>query len=263
MAKSKTTTKKDSSTPKRIYSASDVVMLMVLEIIIENAIDNQVELLAENDNWTQDFLDTQNKKIEAAYKDILGIDPKKNLRKATVFVNKTIDVTLRLLSTFTVNLEAAIIDDDRRLEILKVLGFSLFYRKAQKRSLPDFVSLLYQFKENMNVELITEVTFNNNIKEIFLKSIIDVADTLKNENIDRNALKTSTKKITESGVLQLNDLYKVNVKRFAKQVKNFYEKKGEKVKAEMFTFTKLKKTVDAPAKPKKSSSTTTPPPSSI
>lgn len=254
MAKRKSTTTKDSNTPKRIYSAADVVMLMVLEIIIENAIDNQVELLAENDNWTQAFFDAQLKKIESAYKDILGLDPKKNLRKATIIVKSITATVMPNLSTFTVNLEAAILDDDRREEILKNLGFAEYYKKAQNRSLPDLVNLLYQFKTNMDATLTAEVTNNNNIKESFITDITDVADILKNQNVDRDSLKTSSKNVTATGIIQLNDLYKTTVKRFAKLAVNYYKKKGEKVKAEMFTFTRLKKTVDAPTAPKKDAS---------
>jgi len=263
MAKSKATTTKASTTPKRIYGASDVVMLMVLEIILENAKDNQAELLKENDNWTAAFFDAQLAKIKAAYKDILGIDPKKNLRKATDLVNDAIKTTLPLLSTFTVNLESAIIDDDRREEILTQLGFGLYYKKAQRKNLPSFVSLLYQYKENMTLDLTTEVTFNKNVKPELIKSITDAADILKNDNIDKNALKTSTKTVTEVGVKQLNNLYTVNVKRFAKQVQNYYKKNDDNVKAEMFTYTKLKKTVAAPSNPRKATKPTTTPPPSI
>ena len=41
------------------------------------------------------------------------------------------------------------------------------------------------------------------------------------------------------------------MKRFAKQAKDFYNKKEDFVKAEMFTYTRLKKTVDTPTTPKK------------
>jgi hypothetical protein len=240
-------------TTTRIFSAKNAVMLTVLSVILENALDNIKEITEENDNWNVDLITALKARVDKDFKDILGIDPKKDQREATVTVKAIQAAALPILSTLSLRLTVAVKDDARRAELLNQLGFTAFAKKAQAKDQIALIELLAQFKTNLTAEVKTEITASKDIKATVIDSILGYANTFSNENITQETYKSNSKTITAEGVAALNATYTAVVTDFAKLVQDFYKKK-KSVKRDLFSFSAIKKAVQ------NSGNNSTPPP---
>lgn len=229
-------------TIKRIYSASDIVMITVLAIILENAKDNLAELTEENENWTASLLDTLNQIILKAKK-IIGTDPKKDQKEATDKVEEIMPEAFKALVTFNRVIKKAIPDAIRRKQILEDLGIAKNWAKASKSNQLSMVELLLTFKNNLTTELKAEITKSKDMKAVKLDAIVAFAGILEANNIDQEKLKVSSKKLTEDDILVLNDAYKQVVIDFSSYVFGFYNDQGSSKKS-LFSFNSIKKVVN-------------------
>lgn len=241
------------ATTTHSYSAKNAVMLTALSVILKNAEDNITELTAENDNWNPSLISTLKARVTKDFEEILGIDPKKDQRKATATVKAIQAAVLPLLSTVSLRLNVAIKDAAKRSELLTQLGFTAFAKKAQAKDQIALIELLAKFKTNLTAEVKTEITASKDIKATVIDSIIGYANTFSNENITQETYKSNSKNITADGVTELNAVYTAVVTDFSKLVLDFYKKK-KSAKKDLFSYTAIVKTVSNTAK------ATTPPP---
>jgi hypothetical protein len=244
------------ATNPRIYSAKDAVMLTALSVILKNADDNLTELTAENENWSATLVSTLKASVDKDFKDILGIDPKKDQRAATATVKAIQAAALPLLSTVSLRMGVAIKDTARRAELLTQLGFTAFGKKAQAKDQIALIELLAKFKTNLTAEVKAEITASKDIKATVVDSIIGYANVFSNENITQETYKSNSKNITAESVAALNATYTAVVTEFAKLVQDFYKKK-KSAKKDLFSFSAIKKAVQ------NSGNNNTPPPTSI
>ncbi len=234
-------------TQERLYSAKDAVMLTSVSVILNNAKDNAAELTEENENWNTTWFTAQLTRTTNAFKDILGIDPKKDQREATSLLKKIQAEALPLLSTFTLRLQVAIPYAARRKELLTLFGFTGFYAKAQKGDQLALIELLAKFKTNITAAITTEITATKHIKPTVITTLTGFADTLVQKNINQETFKQSSKVVTAAGVEELNAIYTDVVKDFSKLVFDFYKKK-KSAKKGLFSFNEIKKAVQAATK---------------
>lgn len=239
---------------KRLYSAKDAVMLMVLSIILKNALANIAELTEENENWNATLIEALQARVDKDLEEILGIDPKKDQREATALVKKIQKEALPILSTVALRMGVAVKDAARRIELLKQLGFTEFAAKAQRMDQIALIELLAKFKTNATDTVKAEITASKDIKIAVVDKLIGFAKTLVDNNVNQETFKDTSKVITADGVTELNAIYTAVVKDFSKLVLDFYKKKKSN-KANLFSFAAILKTV-------KGSGNDTPPPPS-
>ena len=229
-------------TLKRSYSAKDAVMLTTLSVILQNAEDHLTELTAENENWNATLISTLKARVDKDFTNILGIDPKKDLREATAIVKAIQAEALPLLSTVHLRLNVAVKDTARRSELLTQLGFTAFGKKAQAKDQIALIELLAHFKTNLTAKVKAEITASKDIKAPILDTLLGFADTFNKENITQEIYKSSSKEITAEGVAALNATYKAVVTNFSKLVLDFFRKQ-KSAKKDLFSFSTIKKAV--------------------
>jgi hypothetical protein len=227
---------------KRIYNAKDAAMLTTLSVILQNAEANLSELTAENENWNAALVTALKTRVNNNFSNILGIDPKKNLREATATVKAIQVAALPQLSTVSLRLNVAIKDAARRAEILNQLGFTAFGKKAQAKDQMALIELLAQFKANLTAQVKTEITTSKDIKAAVLDTLLGFADTFSKQNITQETYKANTQIVTADGIAALNETYTAVVTHFAVLVQDFY-KKQQSAKKDLFSFAAIKKTV--------------------
>lgn len=250
MAKAKKTKKNNQGTPRK-FTGKASIMLAVCLVILANANDNVKELVAENDNWSQAFIDAQEKIVEDALTNILGIDTKSEQRDETNIVKQIMNEALPKLSTFKKRIKQAITDTTRQGELLNKLGFTSFYRDASKKSQIATIELLFQFKKNLTPAISAELTASKHLKQTTLDTIADYADKLSKENLTQEQLKGTSKVLTEADIIALNNIYTTIVKNFAIPVQDYF-KNNNPIKVDLFVYSKIKKAMGTP-RPKKSS----------
>ena len=133
-------------------------------------------------------------------------------------------------------------------ELLTLLGFTAFAKKAQTRDQIALIELLTKFKKNMTADVKAEVTASKDIKATVVDTLVGFADTLQHKNITQETYKVKSKEVTAEGVIALNNTYSAVVSNFSKLVLDFYTKKKSPKKV-LFSFTGIVKTVQASAKP--------------
>ena len=220
----------------RNYKFKDVEMLLATATIIENAIANKTFLQTKRATWADPFfadLSLLNKSTTETY---LGKDAAKQMRQATQIVLGIQSQALNDLAELKIQIQQDFKNQPaNRDEILNELGFTPFYKMAQKKDQEALVSLLYQFKTNLTPTLKTEIV-SRGTAQLTLDTIVDYADTLKDANISQEIFKGTREEITDEALTAFNDIYD-KVMSVAKIASNFY--KTDKTKQQLFNYNKI------------------------
>ena len=244
------------TTTKRKYNSKDVDMLVACSTIIENALANKTFLQSKRSTWTDDFFTTIQTKIDKALEVHLGIDSAKDLRGATQTLQTIQKRALKDLAEVKVQIaEDYKKEPVKQTEVLTQLGFTTYHKEAQNNDQEALVQLLYKFKTNLTNDLKNEIVSKGTAESILIQ-ITMYADTLKNADITQETFKGTRKEITETAINAFNEIYD-DVISIAKIASNFY--KEEPVKKDLFSFTKINKTISA-QKQATANPTTTPKP---
>ena len=226
----------------RIYKVKDVEMLIATATIIENAIANRTFLETKRSTWASPFFDDLKTKIKTTTETYLGKDAAQQMRQSTLVVLGIQKQALTDLAEFKVQVEQDFKSNPiQKTEILTQLGFTTFHKLAQKGDQEGLVSLLFQFKTNINPTLNTEIVAKG-IAQITIDNIIGYANTLKDANITQETYKGTRKEITDEAIRAFNLIYD-QVISIAKISSNFY--KNEKPKQELFSFAKVRATLNS------------------
>jgi hypothetical protein len=233
--------------PSSDYNCSDVEMLMTSQIIAESFTTNITFLSEARTDWTPEYAAGLKTRVSEGLEK-LGIDSKKDLRKATQVVNKIMDPAKKDLAFF----KAQILDDfkalpDRKDEILRTLGFTDYLRKVQKRNQEALIQLLFAFKTNMTAELRTEI-IGKGTKTTFIDKIVGYGVTLNNANVTQETFKGSSAEVTKEVRDALNAIYREIIGICKKAIKVYA---GNPTKKNLFTFSKVLKQLGAPPPEKK------------
>ena len=240
----------------RKYKAKDIDMLVACSTIIENAIANKTFLQTKRSNWTDDFFTNLQNNINKALEEHLGVDSAKSLRGATQVLKSIQKQALKDLAEIKVQITQDFKKEPvKQTEILTQLGFTTYHKEAQNGDQEALVQLLYKFKTNLTNELKNEIVSKGTAESI-LTDATTYADTLKNADITQETFKGTRKEITETAINAFNEIYD-DVISIAKIASNFY--KEEPVKKDLFSFTKINKTISA-QKQATANPTTTPKP---
>lgn len=221
---------------ERTYSFKDVDMLISAKTLCDNFRDHKADIVALRANWADPFIDNFETRIDDAISNFLGLDPKKDLKLATQQVLQIQEQALKDLALFKVQIEADYATDTTRLGwLLDTLGFTAHLTAAQNKDQEALIELLQKFKLNMDATLKTEITGKGTSGQL-IDDIVNNADPLKDANVTQEALKGSSKELTDEALTEFNEIYAQAIAIGKITAKLF---KSDKVKREKFTFTKL------------------------
>lgn len=220
----------------RNYSYKDVNMLTASQVVAGNFKSNIGELSTVRSDWTEQYANDLESRINQTIETHLGIDAKKDLRDSTSGLSVVQISAKRDLSFFKTQ-----IDDDFkstplvRDEILNTLGFSKHLRNVQRNNQESLIQLLYAFKKNMTDSLRNQIT-DKGLSGILIDKIIGYAETFKEANVNQEGLKQTTKEISKEVIDVFNGIYD-EIIGICKKVSNYYQ--FDAVKQEQFTFSKV------------------------
>lgn len=121
--------------------------------------------------------------------------------------------------------------------VLNKLGFTAYWSKASNNNQAMLTSLLLALRNNLNPELRAEME-QNGVNPSRIDRVLAAADSLTQGNITQETLKGTAKLDTEKTVLVLNDIYDRAMDICAIGQELF---KNDKLKKELFVFSKLVK----------------------
>lgn len=221
---------------KRNYSYSSVKMCLAAQTISGSFKLNISELSSVRTNWTPEYADDLEARIEEAIKKYLGIDPKKGLRDASSVLSALMGPAKRDISFFKTQVEEDFKSEkEKTQEILKNLGITKNLREVQKNNQEALINLLFAFQLNITDSLKADIC-SKGMNPDLIDRISGYALSIKNANIDQEGLKETTKEITEETISVFNGIYK-EVIAICKIASNFYQ--YEPLKKEQFTFSKV------------------------
>ena len=226
----------------RKYKTKDVEMLTATATIIENAIANKAFLQSKRTTWADPFFEDLKTQIQNTTDTYLGKDAAQQMRQATQIVLGIQAQALNHLAEFKVQIEQDFKNVPiQKTEILTQLGFTTYHKLAQKGDQEGLVSLLFQFKTNLNPTLNAEIVAKGTAQTT-IDNIIGYANNIKDANITQETYKGTRKEITDEAIRAFNLIYD-QVISIAKISSNFY--KNEKTKKELFSFAKVRATLNS------------------
>ena len=163
---------------KKNYNFPDVDMLISGQTVLGNLKINLSELAALRTDWTVKYVDDFTLKIKNAMDTQLGIDVRKNLRKASVDISSIKVLAKKNLALFKTQIEKDFKKNKaRKNEILLTLGFTKLLKDVQRDKNQSLITLLYTFKTNMTDALRTEIT-SKGMNVALIDSIIAYTENL-------------------------------------------------------------------------------------
>jgi len=226
----------------RRYTVKDVELIIAASVILKNAILKKDFLKTKRTNWTDDFFQQLEAKINSTTQTYLGLDSAKELRQATRVVNSIQESALTNLS----QLKLQISEDFRkvpvrRAELLALLGFTTYFIAANSyRDQEALINLLFEYKTNITPEIKAEIIEKGTL-EATLITIEACADTLKESDTVQEFHKGSKKLLTQEAIDAFNEIYD-EVISFCKLARKFY--KGDPVHQDLFSFSKITKAIN-------------------
>lgn len=210
-----------------------------MSTIVKNAINQKEFLLQKRSTWKDPFFEDLQKRIDHAIQTNLGFDSAKDLRTATLAIQKIQKDAVKELAECKIQLQEDFKRDPvRRNEILTQLGYNLYTDIKQQGSQQEVVGLLYQFKTNMSEALKKEIV-DKGTAESLIEGIIKHADFLHSANVTQEEHKGVRKMHTKESVAELNDLYS-DIISICKIATKFYSEPQHK---DLFSFRKVSKTI--------------------
>jgi hypothetical protein len=129
----------------RKYRCSDVDMLVVSNVVLENFTQHKDQLVAKRKTWKDPFADQLKNKIGNAL-DILGINTKTEQTATTRQLVTRQTQALDHLTTFKIQAEVDFEDDPDTMTLIEDgLGFSKQYSSAKSGSQEALIELLTNF----------------------------------------------------------------------------------------------------------------------
>ena len=220
----------------RNYSYSDVNMIMASKIIAANFKAGLSELSTLRTNWTNEYADDLAGRIDQAIENYLGLDAKKELRKASRQLFNIMKQTIQSLAAFKIQIDDDFKDNPpEREEILKNLGFENNLKAVQRKDQEALIELLYAFKTNMTDALKREIT-SRGMNPDLIDNISGYAGAVKEANVTQESLKGKTRKITHEAAEVFIAIYSEIIGIY-KIASKYYQ--NHPVKKEQFTFSKI------------------------
>ncbi len=223
---------------KRKFNCSPLAMLMA-SLTVADHLDTEKETFVNEDPrfadpFSSSFRDLVNNVLQVNY----GIDTHEALKQQTQALNEQGGLAHDDLKMVKTQIERGFRSVGGKSQlVLNKLGFTAYWSKASNNNQAMLTALLLAFRNNLNPELRAELV-QNGVNPTRIDRLIAAADSLTQGNITQETLKGTAKLDTEKTVLALNDIYDRAMDICAIGQELF---KNDKLKKDMFVFSKLVK----------------------
>ncbi|MCG8409834.1 MAG: hypothetical protein MI739_00945 [Bacteroidales bacterium] len=235
---------------QRIYNCKDEDLLIVLLTIAKSFQNNIAKLQVFRPSWTAETATALVTSIQDAISEVLGLNKKSSLRKATQTLLEIIEPLYRKLSFLKIQVEVDI--PAKADQILDDLGYRNFVR-ASKGDQEAIINLSAKFIKNMTDDLKKQIT-DAGTNPLLIDEIIALAKQVAEAEALQEELKGSSQQLSEDAVEKLNLLY-TDIIGICKIVNRFYYD-DEAIKTQ-FTFTKVLDRLNHTKKKEEEKETTT------
>lgn len=226
----------------RKYKVKDVDMVIAMSALVLNAKLKQEFLQTKRSTFTLDYFTQFEAEINATVQEFLGADNAKELRQSTIALYASQNEALLLAAEMKLQIELDF--EEREEEILNTLGFTAYFERARRKDQEALINLLHQFKMNLTPALKAEMITNGTIPAD-IDALITKADVMTVSDARQEANKSTRPDATEEAIVAFNMIYKKGI-TIAQLASKFY--KGNKTHQNMFSFSKLAKTINAAPK---------------
>lgn len=218
---------------QRIYSAPDVVMLVSAATVIESAIAAKEFLVSKRPAWKDPYFTDIQTRINQAFPELLGIQSTAQLKETTGILTAQKATLVNDIGELKVQIKVDYQADQAETLLNRLgIGKSNSGYKSKDEALVESLQL---FKTNMTLELKLELTAKG-IAPQLIENILQQGEAFTNVAVRQEALKGSSRTITEAGITELNALYNEAI-GIAKIARAFY--KGQLIEQDKFSFSKL------------------------
>jgi hypothetical protein len=189
----------------RLYSTSDVIMLMACTYIAERGIEHQAQLAARRPQWKAPFFTNLKTRATAILENNIGIDTLALLKQATHTVSTTTEAAHRGLMELKQEIEVDFRKNPARSEsLLTHLGLSAV--SSAKMTQSTYIKALVTVKNNLTPEVKAElVAAGANPQALDL--LVSQAKLLIEANDIQENVKVNRKSINAANVEELNGIY--------------------------------------------------------
>jgi hypothetical protein len=217
----------------RAYKVKDVEMLMASKTIMRSFTESLGDLSAIRTDWTDRFATGLTEEIDNAMVTYLGLDKKKGLKSATAIVSSIQAPALRDLSFLKTQIEVDFGAEAKT--ITDALGFGKYINEARSGDQEALIQQLYAFNTGMDEPLKTAIT-QKGTNVALIDRILGYANQLSEANVTQEALKQTTKMISEEAVATFNTIYNTII-GICKIASSYYI--SDPLKKEQFTFSRV------------------------
>lgn len=191
-------------TQTRLYSCKDSDMLMASKVIATSLSNQLPDLSMVRSNWTPEYAEGLNTKIDNAMEEFLGLDKKKALRDATAALTAIQGPAMNDLQFMKTQIDVDFGKDAN--EIIKNLGYNNYLKTARKGDQEAQIQLLFAFKKGMTNKLKDDIVAKGT-NPALIDRIIGYATQLSEANLTQESLKGTTKNLSEAALATFNEIY--------------------------------------------------------
>lgn len=193
---------------KRKYNTSDVNMLIAGKVVCANSIRNLAMIVASRPDMNLAFFNSFSTRIDKASKDILGLDPYKDLRPLTSMEKAKFDELINLLVSFHKEMIRGYRNAKGLLDAnLRSLGFADNWKDvSQNGNQNKMVALLTMFDKNMTQELETQI-YNHKVRPGIIAAIRSKIKPFIDINAEQEAAKPLVQELTQAEVVEFNEIF--------------------------------------------------------
>jgi hypothetical protein len=220
---------------ERLYSCSDLAMILASRVIAKNLSDYLSELSNARTTWTADFITRLLGNIEDVSNNLVGKRSTTSLFKATAELEEIMAPARKDISSLKVQIDTDFKKDEKLHKIiLDELGYTSNFKSLNSRNQGALIALLTLFTRNIDkykADMITKGT-----PPSLIDRLAGYGEVVRDANTIQEQLKSSGKNATAQTVNELNGLYD-QISSICKIAADYY--KANATMKEMFTFSKI------------------------
>jgi len=224
---------------KRDYNHKDVEIALGARVVGENLLRNFPELKTIQLNLTEELAYDLIHGADHAMEVYLGIDPRQQVRGATIKLNElqedALDAMGLLRKLLTIHFKK------EHKEMLKQLGYTRYHKNARNGDQEALMQLLSAFQTGMTDDMRASITGKGVNPEI-IDRIISYGGRIWEANASQETLKGTYTEITNEAIDYLNSLYH-KAMDICKIGAAFYY--NNPVKRNQFTFSRIVRNMNA------------------
>jgi hypothetical protein len=220
---------------KHLFPGKSVNAVIACKVICTSFTEQMNELSKIRTNWTPAYASGLASRVDTLAASYLGVNTRDQLFNATAVLNNLIAPVKNDLASIKKQIDVDFKKDAAlHSEILAKLGFNNGATVSEMTQ-SELVALLITFKRNLTPQILAELTSKGMPAEL-PNRVVACTDAIDKANVTQETLKSSTREETDTIIKEINSLYE-EIIGICKIASDHF--KGNPVKKEMFTFSKI------------------------